>query len=69
MPTANVREKRLQRGWTLDDLAAKCAAEGVPTSVPNLHRIERTQQVPRPGLRAVLAKLLDLDVNDFERAS
>lgn len=67
MPTVNVREKRLERGWTLDDLARKCREAGVPTSVPNLHRIERTQQVPRPGLRVVLARLLDLNVSDFER--
>jgi len=69
MPTVTVRQKRLERGWTLDDLAQHCKAEGAPTAVSNLHRIEAGVQVPRPRLRAVLARLLDLHVNDFERAS
>ena len=71
MPTVNVRvdlqQKRLERGWTLDDLAQKCAAKGTPTAVSNLHRIETYQQVPRPRLRAVLADLLGVTVADFER--
>lgn len=67
MTTTNVQEKRLQRGWTLQQLAERCAAEGVPTSVSNLHRIESGTQVPRPGLRVVLSKLLDIEVADFDR--
>jgi transcriptional regulator with XRE-family HTH domain len=61
-----VRERRLRQGWTLEDLAQRCAAEGVPTALSTLGRIERGS-VPRPQLRATLAKLLDLDVTDFER--
>lgn len=67
MPISSLREKRIQRGWTLDDLAQQCADRGVPTSGPNLHRIEVSAQVPRPRLRKVLADLLGLDVTDFER--
>lgn len=69
MPTVNLRAKRIERGWSLSQLAQQCAAEGVPTAVSNLHRIELGGQVPRPGLRLVLANLLDLDVSYFERAS
>lgn len=67
MTTTNVQQRRIQRGWTLQQLAERCAAAGVPTSVSNLHRIESGTQVPRPGLRVVLAKLLELDVSDFDR--
>lgn len=66
MPT-DIRAQRLRQGWTLDELARRCAEAGARTAVSNLHRIEREQQVPRPRLRAVLAELLDLDVSDFER--
>lgn len=68
MPTVNVRDQRLRKGWTLDDLGVKCAKAGAPTSRSNLLRIERGQ-VPRPKLRAVLAALLEMDVTDFEEAS
>jgi len=62
-----VREQRLRRGWTLEDLAQHCAAEGVPAAISTLGRIERGA-VPRPQLRATLAQLLDLDVlTDFGR--
>lgn len=67
MPTTSVRQRRLQRGWTLSELADRCAGEGVRTAVSNLHRIESGAQVPRPGLRSVLAKLLELKVDDFDR--
>lgn len=63
------REQRLKRGWTLPELADKCTALGSPIGDSNLSRIERGVQVPRPQLRAVLAELLDLEVNDFEQAS
>lgn len=61
------RQRRIQRGWTLQQLAEQCAAAGVPTAVSNLYRIETGTQVPRPGLRVVLAQLLELRVEDFER--
>lgn len=67
MTQSNIRTKRLERGWTLAQLAAECTSAGQPTAVSNLHRIESGEQVPRPGLRAVLARLLELDIHDFDR--
>lgn len=64
---ATVREQRLRRGWTQEDLARQCAEAGVPVTHSALGKIERGLYVPRPKLRAVLAKLLDLDVSEFER--
>lgn len=54
---------------TLRELAEKCATDGVPVGQSTLSRIERGKQVPRPKLRSVLARLLELDVNDFEHRS
>lgn len=65
--TSKFRESRLQRGWTLPELAARCTTAGVKTDDGNLSRIERGEQVPRPPLRAVLAELLELEISDFER--
>lgn len=50
---------------TLEELAEKCAANGVPVGRAALSRIERGIHIPRPKLRGVLAELLDLDVDDF----
>lgn len=51
------------------DLSDKCAEAGLrPPSTSHLSQIERGRVTPRPPLRAVLAKLLDLDpVGDFSR--
>lgn len=65
--TSKFQDQRLQRGWTLPELAEMCTSAGAPTDDGNLSRIERGLQVPRPQLRAVLAKLLGLRVADFER--
>jgi len=65
--TSKLRERRLQRGWTLQELVNQCAREGAPTDTGNLSRIERGDQIPTPRLRRTLAELLDLDVADFER--
>lgn len=65
--TSKFRESRLQRGWTLPELATRCTAAGAKTDDGNLSRIERGEQVPRPQLRAVLAELLELEITDFER--
>jgi transcriptional regulator with XRE-family HTH domain len=67
MTKESVRDQRLRRGWTLVDLAARCAEQGVPTTASNINRIERGVQAPRPRLRAVLAELLELDVTCFDR--
>lgn len=60
--------QRLSRGWTLRELAKRCAEKGAPVAFSQLSKIERGIYAPRPNLRAVLAELLDLDVvKDFER--
>lgn len=64
---APIRERRLRRGWTQEDLARECAAAGVHVTYSALSKIERGLYTPRPKLRAVLAKLLDLDVAELER--
>jgi len=65
-----MREQRLRRGWTLRDLAAKCAENGTPVDHSQLSKIERGIYEPRPKLRATLARLLDLDAaDDFARSA
>ncbi|MEV8245002.1 helix-turn-helix transcriptional regulator [Streptomyces rochei] len=63
----SVNQARLRRGLTLDDLAEKCAAEGVQVTRATLSRIERSIHTPRPRLRAALVRLLDLPADYFER--
>jgi len=65
--TTALRTQRLRHGLTLRDLAQQCADKGAPVSYSQLARIEKGLFTPRPQLRAALAELLDLDVNDFER--
>lgn len=60
------REQRLLRGWTLEELAQRCSDAGAPVHYTTLYRIEQGA-MPRPKLLGVLARLLDLDVSDFER--
>lgn len=67
MTQTSVRRKRLELGWTLEQLSEQCAAKGAPTAISNLHRIESGTQVPRPGLRKALGELLELDVEVFEQ--
>lgn len=63
-----MHERRLERGWTCLELAERCAKSGVSVSESQIGRIERGIYAPRPKLRAVLAKLLDLDAaHDFPR--
>lgn len=64
------RDHRIARGWRLRDLSDECTKAGVPVrSVSHLSMIERDLVIPRPPLRAVLARLLDLPegVKYFER--
>ena len=68
-PEQTAKERRIRRGWTLEELAVQCAAKGAETTPSTLSRIERGDQMPRPKLRKVLAELLELDVNDFEQAA
>lgn len=64
--TSHIKAKRLGLGWTLRDLAAQCEAAGVRAYASQLSRYERGLAMPRPAVRAVLARLLELDVADFE---
>lgn len=62
-----MRAARLRRGLTLQQLAKKCAEQGVTISEGALSRIERGQFAGRPETRAALAAVLDLDAAiDFE---
>lgn len=65
--TASIQTRRIERGWTLQELVEHCANRGASTDTGNLSRIERGIQTPTPRLRKALAELLDLDVADFER--
>jgi transcriptional regulator with XRE-family HTH domain len=68
--TANrFRAQRHSRGWSLPELARRCADAGAPIDDGNLSRIERGHQVPRPALRKVLSELLELDVSYFDRVA
>lgn len=58
-----IRQERLKRGMTLAELAERCEAEGAPVTEGQMSRIERGIFTPRPRLRAVLRRLLDLDEN------
>lgn len=64
--TGIVRKRRLELGLTQQELADRCAAQGVPVDESHVSRIERGVYAPRPKLRLVLATILDLDVTDFE---
>lgn len=66
-PSLTIRERRLSRGWTQEDLARRCTEAGAEVTHTTLSKIERGTQVPRPKLRSVLANLLELDVTDFDR--
>jgi transcriptional regulator with XRE-family HTH domain len=66
--TTSIRSSRLAQGMTLRDLAAECTDKGAPVHFTQLGRIERGLNTPRPKLLAVLAKVLDLDVEAFDRA-
>ncbi|WP_409097290.1 helix-turn-helix transcriptional regulator [Streptomyces scabiei] len=63
--TSRVKQQRLMRGMTQQDLADKCAEAGVHVDESHISRIERGIYTPRPKLRALLAELLELDVSDF----
>lgn len=60
------RNRRLSRGWSQAELAEQCAKAGVSVSDSQLSKIERGLWSPRPRLRAVLARLLDLPITYFD---
>ncbi|MFI7137229.1 helix-turn-helix transcriptional regulator [Streptomyces massasporeus] len=64
-----MKQQRLRRGMTQQELADLCAEAGAPVDESHLSRIERGIYTPRPKLRSVLAALLDMDIEDFEQRS
>ncbi|MGW0599923.1 helix-turn-helix transcriptional regulator [Streptomyces sp. NPDC002776] len=66
---SRVKQQRLRRGMTQQELADLCAEAGAPVDESHLSRIERGIYTPRPRLRSVLATLLDLDIEVFEQRS
>lgn len=62
--TGKFRHRRLKGGMSLRALAARCAQEGVPVSDSQLSKIERGLYTPRPLLRATLARILDLHIDE-----
>lgn len=59
------RRQRLARGMTLRELAEKCATEGAPVGDSQLSKIERGLYTPRPKLRVVLARVLEMDISEL----
>jgi transcriptional regulator with XRE-family HTH domain len=64
--TTPMRDRRLERGLTLRDVADECADRGVPVDNSQLSKIERRLATPRPKLRAVLAEFFELDIDQLE---
>lgn len=62
-----MKQQRLRRGMTQQELAQKCAEAGAPVDDSQISRIERGVYIPRPKLRSVLAHLLELDIAEFEQ--
>lgn len=63
---ADLRDRRLEQGLTIKQLAEICKSAGTPVSTSELSRIERHIHTPRPALRKILAELLDLAVTDLD---
>lgn len=68
MTSGPLTASRVRHGWTLQDLADRCEAEGVKVSITQLGKIERGVHSPRVRLRAVLGRLLELDDSDLPAA-
>lgn len=66
--TDSMRDSRLRLGMTLRDLAVQCAREGASVDNSQLSKIERGLHRPRPRLRSVLARILDLDAAAYFEA-
>ena len=66
---SRVKQQRLRRGMTQQELADLCAEAGAPVDESHLSRIERGIYTPRPRLRSVLAELLDLDIEEVGQVS
>lgn len=58
-----MKGRRLELGLTLQALADRCARHGVSVTEAQLSKIERGVHIPRPRLRALLARMLDVDMS------
>lgn len=58
-------ERRFTLGLSQVELAERCTAAGAKVSDSQLSKIERGMCMPYPKLRAVLARILDLDPVDL----
>lgn len=58
-----IKDQRLRRGWTQENLAQQCWDEGAPVSADHLSKVERGLCMPEPNLRATLARILGLDID------
>ena len=63
--TEPMRAARLTKGLTQRKLAELCAEQGQAVSHSQLVRIENGESSPRPALRAVLAAVLGLNVDQL----
>lgn len=60
-----LRRARLRKGWTLRDVTAHTAGLGRQVDYGNISAYERGLQRPNPGTLLVLARALDLDMDDL----
>ena len=70
MPNIPVNGRRMQRarlrkGWTLRDLSGRCSELGRPIDFGNIAAYERGDHTPNPGTLLILARALDVDVDDL----
>lgn len=65
--TQSFRDRRIERGWTQQELADRCTTEGAPISESQISKIERRVWKGRPQVRSVLARLLELDITWFDQ--
>lgn len=56
---------RLRRGWTLRDVAERCAGLGFTLSDSNLSKYERGVVKPSPKTLLAIARALDVTVDDL----
>jgi transcriptional regulator with XRE-family HTH domain len=57
---------RLDKGWTLQEVADECAKRGCPVNAHTLSRLEKGKTAqPRPRMIRVLLDILGLTIKDL----
>jgi transcriptional regulator with XRE-family HTH domain len=56
---------RVRRGWTQRDVSRRCSELGREVSDSNLSKYERGEFCPSPPTLAVIAKALEIPVDDL----